>query len=96
MDLMTDATPDPTAGIDNPWSRRRQGLARRVASRMLGVPEMHARIVRLENEVAELRRLNLRLAELTDVVQELLVPLSARDQDRVDEVLERYTRELGS
>lgn len=93
---MTDPTTTPATGVDNPWSRRRQGLARRVASRMLGVPEMHARIRQLETEVAELRRLNLRLAELTDVVQELLVPINARDQDRVDEVLERYTRELGS
>lgn len=90
------AMSSPVPSDDNPWSRRRQGLARRVASRMLGVPELRARVEQLEAEVAELRRLNLRLAELTDVVQELLVPLGARDQDRVDEVLERYTRELGS
>lgn len=81
---------------DNPWSRRRQGRLRRVASRMLGVPELRARIEQLEAEVAESRRLNLRLAELTDVVQELLVPLHRRDEAAVDEVLERYRRELGS
>lgn len=94
MDPMSGVTEPP--GTDNPWSRRRQGLLRRVASRMLGVPELQARIDQLETEVAESRRLNLRLAELTDVVQELLVPISQRDQTGVDEVLERYRRELGS
>lgn len=59
-----------------------QGLARRVAE--------------LEAEVAELKQLNLRLAELTDVVQELLVPLSQRDEAAVAEVLDRYRAELGS
>jgi hypothetical protein len=92
MGTMSGVTDD----MDNPWSRRRQGLLRRVASRMLGLPELRARLDALEAEVAESRRLNLRLAELTDVVQELLVPLHQRDQAAVDEVLERYRRELGS
>ena len=57
-------------------SRNRLGLSRRVAQ--------------LEAELQECRQLNLRLAELTDVVMELLVPLDARDEERVAEVLERY------
>jgi len=48
------------------------------------------RVRQLEEEVQECRQLNLRLAELTDVVTELLVPLADHDKDRVDEVLERY------
>lgn len=55
-----------------------------------------ARVERLEAEVAEAGRLSLRVAELTDVVQELLVPVSVRDESRVREVLERYAAELGS
>jgi Domain of unknown function (DUF6752) len=44
----------------------------------------------LEAEVQENRRLNRRVAELTDLVAELVVPLARRDQGAVDDVLERY------
>jgi len=69
----------------------RSGL-RRIAD-PLGVRE---RIARLEAEVDELQQLNLRLAELTDVVQELLLPLARQDPDRAVELLERYRDELGT
>lgn len=57
--------------------------------------QLQARVADLETEVQELRTYQHRLAELTDIVQELLVPLSQRDQSRVDEVLARYTDQLG-
>jgi len=57
--------------------------------------ELTARVAVLEDEVRECRRQQLRLAELTDVVQELLLPLSQRDQEKVDELLERYSAQLG-
>lgn len=57
--------------------------------------ELAERVAVLEDEVRECRRQQLRLAELTDVVQELLLPLSQRDQDKVDELLERYSAQLG-
>ncbi len=44
----------------------------------------------LEREVADLRRHNLRLAELADVVQELLVPMAQRDQERVDAAIAAF------
>ncbi|WP_067436867.1 DUF6752 domain-containing protein [Nocardioides jensenii] len=56
--------------------RDRTGTARRLSA--------------LEAEVQECRQINLRLAELTDVVMELLVPLSERDEARVAEALQRY------
>ena len=59
------------------------------------VEELTARVASLEDEVRECRRQQLRLAELTDVVQELLLPISQRDQAKVDELLERYTAQLG-
>ena len=48
----------------------------------------------LEGEVEELRQQNLRLAELADVVQELLVPLASRDQATVDAALESFPKSL--
>ena len=57
--------------------------------------KLAARVTDLEAEVQECRQLNLRLAELTDIVQELLLPVSQRDQAKVDELLERYAKNLG-
>ncbi|HET6653137.1 MAG TPA: DUF6752 domain-containing protein [Nocardioides sp.] len=52
------------------------------------------RVAVLEDEVQECRQLNLRLAELTDVVQELLLPVAQRDEARVAELMERYSKGL--
>lgn len=77
-----------------------QGRVRsRVAAGARRVTDPHGlaeRVAELEAEVAELKQLHLRLAELTDVVQELLLPLSQRDEEGVTEVLERYRGELGT
>ena len=51
------------------------------------VDELTARVDELEGEIRECRQHQHRVAELTDVVQELLLPISQRDQDRVDELL---------
>jgi hypothetical protein len=59
-----------------------------------GVEALRERVTVLEAEVQECRQLNLRLAELTDVVQELLVPIAQRDERAVAEVLEKYSRSL--
>ncbi len=40
--------------------------------------------------VHENRRLNRRVAELTDIVAELLVPIADRDEDKARELLARY------
>jgi hypothetical protein len=44
--------------------------------------------------VQECRQLNLRLAELTDVVQELLLPIAQRDETKIAEIMERYPKGL--
>ena len=49
-----------------------------------------ARLRALEDEVQENRQLNRRIAELTDVVEELLLPLRAGGEEQAPEVLERY------
>jgi len=75
--------------------RVRRALQARTAPTTQALEELTARVATLEDEVRECRRQQLRLAELTDVVQELLLPISQRDQEKVDEVLERYSTQLG-
>lgn len=69
---------------------------RRVA-RIVGVDEelrrLHERIATLEREVQEARQLNQRMAELTDVVAEVLVPAADRDDKKLAERLATYNRE---
>ena len=72
-----------------------QGLGRVGASlRAAEVDALKERMTELESEVQECRQLNLRLAELTDVVQELLLPVAARDEDKLEELLARYSKGL--
>lgn len=56
--------------------------------------EIESRLAELEDEVQECRRLNVRVAELTDVVQELLLPVAARDEAKLAELLEQYKNKL--
>jgi hypothetical protein len=59
-----------------------------------GDDELARRVEALEADVLELRRHNVRLAEIADVVQELLLPLSSRDQARIDEAIEKFSKSL--
>lgn len=71
------------------------GLGRvRAGLRAEELDVLRDRVTELEAEVQECRQLNLRLAELTDVVQELLVPISQRDEAKVAELLDRYSQGL--
>lgn len=56
--------------------------------------ELEQRVADLEADLAQVRRHNLRLAELTDVVQELLVPLASRDEAAVKAAVERFRESL--
>lgn len=62
--------------------------------RSRGTAALEQRVADLEADVAELRRHNLRLAEITDVVQELLVPMASRDEERIRAALERFNESL--
>lgn len=67
----------------------------RDAARRAAGPEVAAlreRVAVLEEEVQECRQLNLRLAELVDVVGELLLPVAQRDEAKVAEALEKYAK----
>ncbi len=68
------------------------GLAGRL--RAPATLDLRKRVAALEEEVQECRQLNLRLAELTDLVTDLLVPLARRDDDAVREVLAKYQESI--
>lgn len=55
---------------------------------------LEQRLAEVESELQEGRRLNMRLAELTDIVQELLLPMAQQDQDLLAERLKRYSASL--
>lgn len=52
------------------------------------------RISQLEADLQETRRINRRIAELTDVVQELLLPVAQRDEAAVNEFVDKYAAGL--
>jgi hypothetical protein len=58
------------------------------------VGDLVARIEELEAAVEENRNLNLRIAELVDLVQELLVPVASQDKDKIEAALAEFQRSL--
>lgn len=74
----------------------RQRLTRRVVDAAGGglVSELLVRIQDLEAEVQENRQLNVRVAELIDLVQELLLPVASQDREKIEEALAKFERSL--
>jgi hypothetical protein len=64
--------------------------SRRGSGTGLGGGDLEKRVAALEEAVQENRALNVRLAELTDVVTELLLPVAARDEEKLEELLGKY------
>jgi hypothetical protein len=56
--------------------------------------DLERRVAALEEAVQENRALNVRLAELTDVVTELLLPVAARDEEKLEELLGKYREDF--
>lgn len=56
--------------------------------------KLQQRVAVLEGEIAELRRHHLRVAELADVMTELVVPLSGRDQEAIDRAIAKFNESL--
>jgi hypothetical protein len=54
------------------------------------VEALRDRVAELEAEEQEARRLNRRVAELLDIVEELLVPLTLRDEEKVQAFLDAH------
>jgi hypothetical protein len=74
--------------------RRRAFMEARDKAGMSAAIDLRRRVKALEDEVQECRALNVRLAELTDIVTELLVPLAQRDEAKLAELLKRYHQGL--
>jgi len=72
-----------------------ESIRNRFATPKSRLAELERRVAELEDEVQECRQLNLRLAELTDLVQELLLPVAQRDEEKVAAMVERYADKLG-
>ncbi len=62
------------------------------AARVRRLTQLEDRVAELEAEVQECRQLNIRLAEITDVVEQLLLPVASRDEERIAAAVEKYTR----
>jgi hypothetical protein len=55
---------------------------------------LRGRVHRLERELEADRQLHRKIAELSDVVTELLIPIQDRDEARVAEVLSQYRKTI--
>ena len=58
-------------------------------AKLVGPLSLYKRVVALEKEIQESRRLNQRLSDLIDVVTEVLVPAADRDDERMRAALAR-------
>jgi hypothetical protein len=65
-----------------------------VVDRVRSVAHLQQRVADLEADMSEMRRHNLRLAEIADVVQELLIPMASRDEVKIQEAIERFNKSL--
>jgi hypothetical protein len=73
-------------------SRAVERMARAVAGERLD--ELQNRLQDLEAEVQECRQLNIRLAEVIDLVEQLLLPIAAQDQEKIAAAVEKYNRTI--
>ena len=74
---------------DAPQRTRREGRPR-LARAEKEIATLKRRMAALEQELQEVRHLNKRLAEITDVVAEVLLPAEERDEQRLRDLLTRY------
>lgn len=80
------------------------GLATRLKGRVssvgrkmdmvVGVARLSKRVSDLEHDLQEHRELSMRVAQLTDIVQELLIPIADRDEERLHRLLQEYSATL--
>jgi hypothetical protein len=81
------------AAVNRPLRER---MVERVARAVAGdrLDQLQQRLEDLEAEVQECRKLNVRLAEVTDLVEQLLLPMAARDEDAIAAAVEKYSRTM--
>lgn len=67
-----------------------QSIKARIQRRRMRLRDLEQRIEVMEDEMQEHRQLSRRVAELTDLIADLLVPLAQNDQTKVNEIVDRY------
>ncbi len=77
----------------NPPSRLKKAVQR--AGKGADIARLEERVAALEDEVSECRRHHQRTAELTDLVESLLIPLATRDEAELQRLLREYADQLG-
>ena len=73
-------------------ARAVERMARAVAGERLDA--LQRRLEDLEAEVQECRQLNIRLAEVVDLVEELLLPIALQDEGKIAAAVEKYNRTI--
>ena len=84
--------------MSNPTNRSKVVSRLKALRRSPEQPHGHlaARVAALEAAVEENRRLNQRLADVVDVVTEVLVPAADRDDERMRKALADLNKTLGN
>jgi predicted RNase H-like nuclease (RuvC/YqgF family) len=94
--LVRAAAPTLLSSVEEmPAMRDRVGQLERALAELRERTEGYRRrIETLEAESHDARQLQLRVAELTDIVQELLLPAADRDEHRLAELRQKYASSL--
>lgn len=96
-DVRRLAKGDPPEAVLRETGKLRARVARqaeRLDRQAERLDRLAGRLTELEAEAQEARRLNKRVAELTDIVAEVLLPADQRDDDRIRAALSEYVRPL--
>jgi hypothetical protein len=94
--MVRAAAPTVLSSVEEiPALRDRVGrLERALAEQRERTEGYRRRLETLEAESHDARQLQLRVAELTDIVQELLLPAADRDEQRLAELRQKYASSL--
>jgi hypothetical protein len=91
-EVTREGTGGPGSNRPSLKARTVERMARAVAGERLDA--LQRRLEALEAEVQECRQLNIRLAEVTDLVEQLLLPMAAQDQEKIAAAVEKYNRTI--
>jgi len=93
---MAKVTRERTGGQGSNRPGLKTRVVERVARAVAGdrLDELQHRLQAIEAEVQECRQLNIRLAEVTDLVEQLLLPIAAQDQEKIAAAVEKYNRTI--
>ena len=64
-------------------------LDRERVRKLIGPISLYRRVIELEQEIQETRKLSQRLSDVIDVITEILVPVADRDDERMRAALAR-------